>query len=179
MEDDLSTLYASLFPSSGDQVALMLASAAVALRVSEAGLAREIGVTRATLSSWKTREALPAKHAEWFRAEFVERVVFRRGQENAAGLMHAGVEGSLQLFRQTDFNPFGLPTDRVASGAAHCARHFEGIVCLTLFVQHMIGVGILVECQGLPDDQLENAVLSRVADTVAQLLVQLRHLVPQ
>lgn len=179
MEDELSTLYATIFPSSGDQVALMLTSAAVALRVSEAGLAREIGVTRATLSSWKTREALPAKHADWFRAEFVERVVFRRGQENAAGLLHAGVGGALQLFRQTDFNPFGLPADRGASGAAHCARHFEGIVCLTLFVQHMIGVGILSECQELPEDQLEDLVLSRVADSVALLLAQVRHLVPQ
>jgi hypothetical protein len=178
--DDLSTLFANLLPSRADQVQVFLESAAEALRVPEAGLAREIGITRATLSSWKARQSIPAKHLPWFQLEFVERVVFRRGQEQHAGMRHAGIPAALELFRQTDFDPFGLRPHNLHDRVNMCFDYLEGIACLCLFIQRQVGLEYLVKALDEADGViLTDPVISPVARITTKLLRHLRQKVSQ
>ena len=178
--DDLSTLFANLLPSRADQVEVFLESAAMALRVPEAGLAREIGITRATLSSWKSRGSIPSKHLPWFQREFVERVVFRRGQERQAGMRHAGIPAALELFRQTEFDPFGIQPHLPDARVNICFDYLEGIACLCLFVQHQIGMDYLVSAVDDIDSVIpRDPVIPAVAKVTTKLLRHLRHKVSQ
>lgn len=107
--NDLSILFASLMPRSGEDVGAFLFDAALALGMREAELASLLGVSRSTLSGWKTRGSIPANYRRWFSEEFVY-VLFSRGfqSQHVADLRHLGIRVALGVLLATDFDPFGF-----------------------------------------------------------------------
>ncbi|MEO7468082.1 MAG: hypothetical protein ABIV36_13800 [Sphingobium limneticum] len=138
MSDDLSTSFDVLSPAFAADTGAFLRDAALALNVKEAEMARMMGVSRATFSGWRAREAIPSHHQQWFRESFVEQVVVRRGHGIHGGFRHAGIEFALDLLRATRFDPFGLHWTDTES-AFQCARYFEGLVQLCLFCSNRLG----------------------------------------
>src|SRR3546814_15938756 len=78
----------------------------------EADLARYMGVSRPTLSSWKTRGAIPESHTTWFFAEFPYAVLSNTAPAPGDDLRHAGLIHVLHLLKATSFQPFVLPQDQ-------------------------------------------------------------------
>lgn len=131
--NDLSILFADLLPRSTAEVENFLASAAFAIGGREADLARQMNVSPATLSSWKSRGKIPDNAQGWFASrEFLNLVVFRHRPRSFSS-DHWGIGVALRLFRSTDFQPFGASNhDQIVD----CVRHFGGICALALFVAH-------------------------------------------
>lgn len=106
--NDLSRLFASLMPRNGEDVGAFLFDAALALGMREAELASLLGVSRSTLSGWKSRGSIPATYNRWFKEEFVY-LLFSRGfqGQHVEDLRHIGIRIALRVLRSTDFDPFG------------------------------------------------------------------------
>ena len=134
--NDLSILFASLLPFDPSDVGPFLFEAAYALGEREADLAREIGVSRATLSGWKKRGAIPPAHLEWFGERFPIEVLQGRNPQQHEGFRHVGLELALALFEMTSFDPFNLPHKGKEDRLAICFRYLGGISRLGLFVLH-------------------------------------------
>ena len=121
---------------SEDDAARLIFDAAFALGKSEAELARLIGVSRATLSSWKARGAIPASRRTWFEEEFPIAVLGNIAPSPYDDFRHAGMESALKLLDETDFNPFGLRSVSRTDLIQIAATHFGGLVRLSQFVDH-------------------------------------------
>lgn len=133
--NDLSNSFAFIVPSGGPELGDFISLAAFALGGREADLARELGVSRATLSSWKARGALPPKYRKWFEEEFPVRVLSSRGSMAGDDFRHAGIDATLCLLHLTDFNPFCLSGLNNQERYALCSNYFGGLVRLSHFVQ--------------------------------------------
>lgn len=136
--NNLSISFALLLPSEPDAVADFLAGAAFALGGKEADLARSLGVSRATLSSWKARGMIPATHLRWFSEEFSIEVLSRISPAPGDDFRHAGLPAALHLVRITNFNPFGLVGLSDIDLIEVLASHMGGLVRLAQFVQHRL-----------------------------------------
>lgn len=136
--NDLSTLFASLLPVGREQVTMFLNDAAFALGGREADLASMIGVSRATLSGWKARGAIPEKHFRWFIDEFPQRVIYEFRTSKAEDYRHVGIEVALHLLEMTEFNPFGLVNLDKSDILHRCYLHFGGLTRFCFFILHRI-----------------------------------------
>ncbi len=136
---DLSTSFARLLPKSADDVADFLYAAGVALAQREADLARTLRVSRATVSSWKARGAIPPTHLDWFSNEFAY-AVLTAPPAPQFDLRHAGVRIAIRLIQQSAFNPFGLRGLSDSEAADICAAYLGGLARLGLFVAWRLGV---------------------------------------
>jgi len=113
---------------------MFLTGAAFALGGRESDLARVLGVSRATLSSWKARGAIPEAHLRWFSEEFVPAVLSRIAPAPGEDFRNAGVPVALHLARITDFNPFGLVGMPQIDLIDIFALHMGGLVRMGHFV---------------------------------------------
>ncbi|MFP5432138.1 MAG: helix-turn-helix domain-containing protein [Alphaproteobacteria bacterium] len=138
MSDELSTSFDLLRPAHAEDTGRFISDVASALNVKEAELARMMGVSRATLSGWRARKSIPEVHLEWVSKHFVELVVLGRGHGIHGGFRHAGIEYALDLLRETKFDPFNLRLEG-SDLTELCARYFEGLVQIALFVAHRLG----------------------------------------
>lgn len=143
--NNLSILFAQVWPQTSDEVGSFLSDAAFALGVREAELARSLGVSRATFSGWKARGVIPAAHAKWFSEEFAVAVLSASNVDLHADFRHAGIPAVLHLFRATDFNPFGLEEHSAADAIDVCRWYFGGLCRLALFLQHRVPITQPVE----------------------------------
>ncbi len=132
--NNLSTCFAELLPRDAGEVGQFIPAAAFAIDATEANLARFMGVSHATLSSWKARGRLSQEAQAWFSSsEFLSQIVMlqRRGLPREAW----GLRPALEILRETSFRPF-------ASGEPDqlpmCANFFGGIAALALFVAHCV-----------------------------------------
>src|SRR3546814_395475 len=131
----LSIWFAQHWPEGEAEVTAFLSSAAKALGGREADLARYMGVSRPTLSSWKTRGAIPESHTTWFFDEFPYAVLSNTAPAPGDDLRHAGLIPVLHLLKATSFNPFGLPQEQLEDAAVELIqRHLPGLARLALFV---------------------------------------------
>jgi transcriptional regulator with XRE-family HTH domain len=140
--NDLSRLFASLLPQSGDDVGSFLFDASFALGMREAELATLLGVSRSTLSGWKTRGSIPANYRRWFSEEFAY-VLFSRGfqSQHIGDLRHAGIRIALRVLRSTDFDPFGLEGADKDERLDQSFWFFQGICQFGLFVLKRLPIG--------------------------------------
>lgn len=143
--NDLSILFSSVWPRSSDEVGGFLSDAAFALGMREADLARSLGVSRATLSGWKTRGVIPATHSSWFGEEFPIVVLSGSNADLHASFRHAGIPAVLHLFRETAFNPFGLVDQNAEDYIDICRTYFGGLCRLALFLQNRMPIVAPVE----------------------------------
>lgn len=138
LANELSISFAPLMPQTGSDVADFLYEAAFALGLREADLARTLGVSRATLSGWKTRGAIPPLHLQWFGREFAYAVLIAPPTPQF-DLRHAGIRLALRLIQTTDFNPFRLKSLRREDATEVCFLYLGGLARLGLFLQHRLG----------------------------------------
>ena len=136
--DNANTLSTFASAIADDPARLLIADAAFALGKSEADLARLLGVSRATLSSWKVRGAIPAQRRKWFEEQFPIIVLGNIGPAPGDDFRHAGLETALKLLDETDFNPFKL--SGINRGAlVHIASiYLGGLVRLSQFLNHRL-----------------------------------------
>ena len=130
--NDLSTIVAPLLPRDPADVATFVSDAAFALGETDAGLARLMGVSRATLSSWKNRGSIPAVSLRWFKDEFAAEVLSRFVP--GGDMRHAGIRVALRLLRETDFDPFGVTLEKDMERIEVCYRRMDGLARLGLFI---------------------------------------------
>lgn len=128
-----------LFTEPGEDVGHFLFTVAFALGMKEAELARLLGVSRATLSSWKARGAIPPVHQPWFETEFVPAVLNSRTPAPGDDFRHAGLPVVLHLLHLSDGNPFGLSSLDRNELIEVTYRHFGSLVRLGQFVLLRVG----------------------------------------
>lgn len=133
--NDLSISFASILPSGPDEVASFLFGAAFAIGGREADLARALGVSRATLSSWKARGAIPEQHRQWFLDQFPILVLSSKKPAPGDDFRQTGLPAALHLIRGSKFNPFGLSGLDDAELLETLADHMGGLVRLAQFIQ--------------------------------------------
>lgn len=160
--NDLSTAFAELLPRSASDVSSFLFEAAYALGEREADLARLLGVTHPTLSTWKRRGAIPDQHIAWFNTQFV-RSVFRTNAPKQQNDFHnIGVEVALTIYRQTDFDPFQAFYDDNLKRIEQCFRLIGPFSRLGLFVLHRLE-------RDFPGEPAGGFIWRRVAPKVLEL----------
>ena len=142
--NNLSISFASLLPSTPDEVASYLVGVSFALGGREADLARLLGVSRATLSSWKARGAIPDAYKHWFVEEFPRLVLSSIKPAPGDYYRHAGLPAALQLIRQSEFNPFGIQADDDEL-MDRLASHMGGLVRLAQFIQNRLPLEVVVK----------------------------------
>jgi hypothetical protein len=129
--NNLSTLLAAW---ASRDVGGLISSAAFALGGREADLARAMGVSRATLSSWKARGAIPSPQMAWLVERLPAEVLRRIAPAPGDDFRHAGVSTALHLLRMTEFNPFDLRGLSIADLVEVSAVHMGGFVRLGHFI---------------------------------------------
>lgn len=157
---DLSISFARLLPDEGGDVDAFIAAAANALDVREAALARDMGVSQATLSSWKSRGRLAESARQWFTSrEFLNGIVFRQKAGRLSNGQH-GIGFVLRLLKRSDFHPFGpSETDQIVD----CTRYFSGMAALAQFV-----------AARTPKTTTPEVRVSQILDTLEELLSHAR-----
>jgi hypothetical protein len=116
-ERKVNSLTAALAPPQGGAaMAVYLAAAVRALGGrSDADLARIIGVSPATVASWKSRGAVPEDRAAWFTANLVRSIAERRSDLPQVGT--TARVAVIEALSRSDGNPLGLARFR-SSGTA-------------------------------------------------------------
>lgn len=151
-------------PRSGEDVGAFLFDAALALGMREAELASLLGVSRSTLSGWKTRGSIPANYRRWFSEEFVY-ILFSRGfqSQHVADLRHIGVRVALGVLRSTDFNPFGFEGLSEDEELDQSYWFFQGICQLGHFVLKRLP---LVEVKASERDRVAASLVAEMMQTL-------------
>ena len=158
-------------------MASFLASAAFAIGGREADLARELGVSRATLSGWKARGHIPEKYRDWFVIDLPVTVLANRGNGVGSDFRNAGVPASLQLLRRTNFNPFGIVGLSDQELVEIAGIYLGGLVRLSHFVQMELPNSVDYAAQGTLYDQVAQIVGEAARRAAPRLLP--RHAVSQ
>lgn len=130
--DSLTDVSNCLRPPSGPALALYIEQAAAALGTNEAGLARTIGVSRATVSSWKKRGSLTEPNFVWFKTALPEKIVIYRRRGNIPVSVEARL-AFLDLVRRTEGKPFASPSRPPLDPMVEAERIY-GIMALAEFI---------------------------------------------
>ena len=156
--DGLTDLSNCMHPPVGEGLGRYIEQAARALGGNEAHLARLLGVSRATLSSWKRREAMPEGYRLWFASTLPEKiVVYGSGEARLATV--AAREGFLEFITRADLATISR---RPPIPPSTLARRMYGLLALADFVAARLAE--LADCDSP----------ARVAEVLAWSLASLR-----
>ena len=107
LSNRLQSAFDCLLPAHGLDVVRFLLDAAFAIDGKEADLARILGINRSTISTWKKRGIIPAKHLRWFQTSLIPAAFANPRRSGHPQWSGPGGQTALAIFDQTDFNPYG------------------------------------------------------------------------
>lgn len=130
---ELSTAFAPLMPRSPGEVGLFLGQVAKALGLAQADLARQMGVSAPTLSSWKKRGVIPERYTCWFTQELVP-LLMSGALTRKIHPTKIGTLVALTVLDQTEFDPLGGEYASQDKQIEACASIFPALCNLGDFV---------------------------------------------
>lgn len=158
----LSNCFAELLPQFPEDVSFFLSEVALALDEREADLSRLLGVSHATLSSWKRRGSIPEPHLVWFGKSFVPAILRRIEMRRVTPFHEDSLQVALAVLKQTNFDVFYTLHDSDAYRVSNASRLLVPLSRLGLFVRNRLNM----ERNGQPIDEF---VWFRVVPKVVEL----------